>query len=98
MTADTVGGVWTYALEVARALADDVELHLATMGRRPDAGQGVAAAATAVAGLHESGYALEWEDDPWDDVDRAGTWLLELADELETELVHLNNYAHAALP
>ncbi len=33
MTADTVGGVWTYAMELARGLADHgVQVSLATMG------------------------------------------------------------------
>ncbi|HYO60185.1 MAG TPA: glycosyltransferase family 1 protein, partial [Archangium sp.] len=33
MTADTVGGVWTYALELCRALAGDgVQVELATLG------------------------------------------------------------------
>src|SRR5436190_23853133 len=33
MTADTVGGVWTYALELARVLCEqEVEITLATMG------------------------------------------------------------------
>jgi glycogen(starch) synthase len=33
MTADTVGGVWTYAAELARTLAArGVDVHLATMG------------------------------------------------------------------
>jgi glycogen synthase len=97
MTADAVGGVWTYVLDVAGAFGDDVELHLATMGARPDAEQRDAAA-SAAAGVHESNYALEWEDDPWDDVDRAGTWLLELARDLDADLVHLNGYVHGALP
>ena len=36
MTADTVGGVWTYALDLARALAPHgVSVALATMGRLP---------------------------------------------------------------
>ena len=33
MTADAVGGVWTYALDLVRALPE-VEFALATMGRR----------------------------------------------------------------
>jgi glycogen synthase len=98
MTADCVGGVWTYAQELAAALAPHgVEMHLATMGPGPDDGQRRAAAAV-VAGLHESGFALEWEDDPWDDVDRAGEWLLGLADDIQSDVVHLNGFAHAALP
>lgn len=98
MTADTVGGVWTYALEVADALAPrGFEVHIATMGPLPDEDQRAAARGGAVAALHGSGYALEWEDDPWADVDRAGHWLLELAGELRPDVVHLNGYAHAAL-
>jgi glycosyltransferase involved in cell wall biosynthesis len=98
MTADCVGGVWTYALELAAALAPHrVEVHLATMGPAPDGGQRSAAEAV-VAGLHESAYALEWEDDPWGDVDRAGEWLLGLADDIRPDVVHLNGYTHAALP
>ena len=36
MTADCVGGVWTYALDLAESLGDfGVEVLLATMGPRP---------------------------------------------------------------
>jgi glycogen(starch) synthase len=87
MTADTVGGVWTYARDLARAL--DADVTIATMGPPP---------AQYEEGLLVSTYALEWEDEPWDDVDRAGAWLLELEEELQPDLVHLNGYAHGALP
>ncbi|HYD52332.1 MAG TPA: glycosyltransferase family 4 protein [Gemmatimonadaceae bacterium] len=98
MTADTVGGVWTYALELAGALTEaDVEVHLATMGRLPSAAQRDEAAAVAGLVLHESAHRLEWMDDPWDDVARAGEWLLSLESRLAPEVVHLNGYAHAAL-
>ncbi|HET9225405.1 MAG TPA: glycosyltransferase family 1 protein, partial [Thermoanaerobaculia bacterium] len=37
MTADTVGGVWNYALELARGLADQgIEVALASMGNPLD--------------------------------------------------------------
>jgi glycosyltransferase involved in cell wall biosynthesis len=48
--------------------------------------------------IHASHYRLEWMDDPWDDVRRAGAWLLRLAEELQPDLIHLNGYAHGALP
>jgi glycogen synthase len=99
MTADAVGGVWTYALDLARALEPHgVEVHLATMGPEPDADQLADAAATPLAGLHVSAFLLEWQDDPWEDVDRAGSWLLELEEALAPDLVHLNGYAHGCLP
>jgi glycogen synthase len=87
MTADAVGGVWTYASDLAGALTADV--HIATMGPPP---------VDPPANVHVSTFALEWEDDPWEDVDRAGAWLLELGEELLPDLVHVNGYAHASLP
>jgi glycogen(starch) synthase len=98
MTADTVGGVWTYALELAAALAPHgAEVHLATMGRPLDDAQRAEVERSAVAAVHESTYRLEWEDDAWEDVDRAGAWLLELEDAVDPDLVHLNGYAHGCL-
>lgn len=98
MTADTVGGVWTYALELSRALAPHgVEVVLATMGARLSADQR-AAALRAGLEVHESDFKLEWMEDPWDDVSAAGAWLLELEARLRPNLVHLNGYAHGSLP
>jgi len=99
MTADAVGGVWTYALGLSRALSElGVEVILATMGPRPGAAQRAAARAVPGLTLLESDYLLEWMDDPWSDVRQAGRWLLELASVYQPDIVHLNGYAHAPLP
>ena len=37
-------------------------------------------------------------DDPWEDVRQAGDWLLGLEAQVEPDIVHLNGYAHGALP
>jgi glycosyltransferase involved in cell wall biosynthesis len=47
--------------------------------------------------IHDSTYALEWMDAPWEDVARAGNWLLSLERELRPDVVHINGYAHGAL-
>jgi glycogen(starch) synthase len=99
MTADAIGGVWTYAVELARALAPaDIEIVLATMGRAvsPEARREVAALPHVRFCEHPA--QLEWMDQPWDDVNRAGDWLLALAAEVQPDIVHLNGYCHAALP
>lgn len=99
MTADTVGGVWTYALDLVRALAPHgVTVALATMGAGLSPAQREAADNLETLTLFESSYKLEWMDHPWDDVAAAGRWLLELEREQRPDLVHLNGYAHAALP
>src|SRR5690606_4941860 len=41
---------------------------------------------------------LEWQDDPWRDVTRAGHWLLELEAARAPDIVHLNGFAHGSLP
>ena len=99
MTTDTVGGVWTYALDLIDALAPhDVRVVLATMGPLPDEGQHRALATSAVEEVHEGGFKLEWMEDPWDDVAAAGTWLLDLEQRVRPAVVHLNVFAHGALP
>jgi glycogen synthase len=99
MTADTVGGVWTYAVDLARALdARGVHVVLATMGAalRPD--QHAQLAAMPRITLHESRWRLEWMEQPWDDVTKAGDWLLALERRWRPDLVHLNQFAFGALP
>jgi glycogen(starch) synthase len=72
MTADTVGGVWTYALELVKGLAPQgTHVHLATMGAPLSAAQWQQVAALPNLTIRESTYRLEWMDEPWDDVARA---------------------------
>src|SRR5215211_9480861 len=99
MTADTVGGVWTYALELARALGKyDIDVAIATMGPEPSSTQREEAAAIRNVELFKSEYKLEWMQDAWSDVRAAGKWLLGLERRLQPDAVHLNGYAHATLP
>lgn len=99
MTADTIGGVWTFALELSRALADrGATVGLATLGAPPSPDQRDEAAAIAGLELYESDYKLEWMHDPWEHLKASGEWLLELEQRLAPEVVHLNTFAHGALP
>jgi glycosyltransferase involved in cell wall biosynthesis len=99
MTADTVGGVWTCATDLARELARrGIDVHLATMGGpvRPDQRAQVAGCRGIT--LHEGGWRLEWMESPWDDVELAGEWLLALERELRPHVVHLNQFCFGSLP
>lgn len=99
MTADTIGGVFTYAVELARGLSNrGVDVCLATLGTPPDRAQRDELRSIPGLSLFESRYALEWMDDPWRDVEASGEWLLELARQTSPDVVHLNGYSHAALP
>jgi glycosyltransferase involved in cell wall biosynthesis len=99
MTADAVGGVWDYALELAAELGRArVEVTLAVLGPAPDGPQLEAAAALPHVDLHAARWKLEWMDDPWDDLARAGSWLLALEERSGAALVHLGSFAPGALP
>src|SRR5512132_3472132 len=99
MTADTVGGVWTYAIEMARALVkQQIHVDLATMGAPLSGQQQAEAGSVPNLRVHESLYKLEWMDDPWEDVKAAGDWLMHLQEVVQPDVVHLNGYAHATLP
>ncbi|MBX6331905.1 MAG: glycosyltransferase, partial [Gemmatimonadaceae bacterium] len=76
----------------------DVEVVLATMGAPITHGQRAQLAPLPDVTVAESRYRLEWMRDPWDDVRRAGEWLLELEADVRPDVVHINGYAHAALP
>jgi glycogen synthase len=99
MTADAVGGVFTYALELTQALRPHgVEVALAVMGGRLSRDQRQALGSLPNVELFESDWKLEWMDEPWDDVRRAGDWLLQLESWVRPDCVHLNGYVHGALP
>lgn len=98
MTTDAVGGVFTYCMELAGGLARrGVDCVLASMGR-PLSTEQRALAHAARAEVIESDYQLEWMDDPWRDVERAGEWLLDIERSHAPDVVHVNGFAHAALP
>jgi glycogen synthase len=98
MTADTIGGVWTYAVDLARALGDEgVEVVLASMGNPASTEQRREARAIGSLELVESRYRLPWMDQPWEDVKLSGDWLLNLTARFNPELVHLNEPVHGSL-
>jgi glycosyltransferase involved in cell wall biosynthesis len=98
MSADAVGGVWRYAMDLGGALvARGVNVTVAVMGPPPSAAQAFEAERRRLTVVSRP-YRLEWMDEPWDDVARAGDWLLALERAVQADIVHLNGYCHAALP
>jgi len=99
LTTDAVGGVWGFSVELAKALSGDgIDVDLASMGPLPSESERAQVAALPRVRLHASDYRLEWMEDPWDDVRRAGDWLLAIAGKTKPDIVHLSGYAHAAVP
>ena len=99
LTTDTVGGVWTYALELSGALSrGGVEVVLATLGAPLTDDQWAAVRRSPDLQVYESSFKLEWMEDPWDDVRQAGEWLLGIEQSVRPDVVHLNTFSPGALP
>jgi glycosyltransferase involved in cell wall biosynthesis len=97
MTADAAGGIWTYALETARALSvRDISTTLAVLGDRPS--ESALRAAKAVAGLEIelTGLPLDWTAANASEVTQAGEEIADLARRIGADVVQLNAPALAA--
>jgi glycosyltransferase involved in cell wall biosynthesis len=98
MTADAVGGVWTYAVDLAHALcARGASVSIAVMGPAPSESQRCQALSVPGVRLFEHEYRLEWMPGSRADVIESGRWLRALAEWLQPDIVHLNGYAHGAV-
>ncbi len=95
MTTDTIGGVWTYSIDLCKGLAElGIEVELAAMG--PEIAHEQRRDAHAIPGvtLHFFRGRLEWMDSPWGDVDASLAWLGRLARTRRVDLVHANTLTH----
>ena len=96
MTADAVGGVWSYALALCGALPQ-TRFVLATMGPRPTRAQRREVERLGNVVLAESDYRLEWMAGGGADFAASRDWLAGLAERHDVDIVHVNGYAHADL-
>lgn len=100
LTTDAVGGIWTYSLDLAQALAEaeDVMVYLAVLGPSPSAEQLDAAAATPGLQLIDTGLPLDWLADEPEQLREASQRLNHLAAGAGVDLVQLHTPALAAAP
>lgn len=91
LVADAVGGVWTYSVELARALREwDIETVLAVIGPSPSPDQRREAGAAQIV---ETGLVLDWTARRPDEIRRTGCALAEIADRESADIVQLNSAA-----
>lgn len=97
LTTDTVGGVWQYAIELARAVAPlGVETVLALMGPASSRAHRATAATIPGARLVDTGLGLDWLASNPAAVAAAGRRITELAGDERVDIVQLNMPALAA--
>ncbi len=97
MTADGVGGVWNYALELARGLQPyGCFVHLVVFGGKLGSAQRMELSLCENVCCTESDLRLEWMDDPWEDQQVAADLIGEIASEIKPDVIHFNGYALAS--
>jgi glycogen synthase len=96
MTADSVGGVWSYSVGLCRSLPE-TGFVVATMGPRPAQTQREVIDELENVTLVERDYRLEWMADGDADFAESTGWLLGLVERFDIDVIHVNGYAHALL-
>ena len=99
MTTDTVGGVWSYSIDLAQYLcAGGATVLLASMGRRANGSQLKEAEAVDGLELVDSEFPLEWTPEVTHAaLAEASRWLMELSRRFRPDIVHLNDYVHGSV-
>jgi glycosyltransferase involved in cell wall biosynthesis len=97
ITADAVGGVWQYSVDLARGLARlGIETVLAVLGPAPSEEQRKLATSVPRLKLVETGLALDWLAEDGEALARASQGIARLARKANVDLVQLNSAALAA--
>jgi glycosyltransferase involved in cell wall biosynthesis len=90
---------WSHSLELAACLGRcGLDVALATVGEPPSHGQLEETLRLPNLQVFPGRFATAWHDDGWDEVERAGEWLLHLEEHLEPDVIHLHAYPYGGLP
>ena len=99
VTADTVGGVWTYTKELVTGLARrGVEVTLVSFGEIPRPAQSDWIMALPGVDFYPTGFRLEWMQEAAADLTQSADYLLRIISETKPDILHLSQYAYGSLP
>lgn len=99
VTADTLGGVWTYARELVSGLAKrGARVTLVSFGEIP--GEEMTRWLDGLAGVEfrPTAFRLEWMQDAEDDLAASAEYLAAVVRETRPDVLHLSQYYYGALP
>ena len=99
ITADTVGGVWTYTRELVTQLSRrGVRITLVSFGEIPSAAQTLWIDGLLEVSYHPTAFRLEWMQDAQSDLEESARFLRALIDETKPDLLHFNQFYYGNLP
>lgn len=98
VTADTVGGVWTYARELVTGLArKGVQVTLVSFGDIPTVSQIEWLEGLRGVEYHPTAFKLEWMQEAEIDIEASSEYLKRVIDEVKPDLLHLNQFCYGSL-
>jgi len=98
MTADTVGGVWTYAQELVTALVHrGVRVTLVSLGEMPGPEQTQWMEGLPNLDFRATAFALEWMHDVERDMEASQQFLQGVIRDVGPDLLHFNQYFYGAI-
>jgi glycogen(starch) synthase len=98
VTADTVGGVWTYARELITGLVRrGARVTLVSFGEIPTAAQTEWMDGLRNFDFHPTAFRLEWMQEAPADIEVSAEYLRAVIDEVKPDLLHLNQFCYGAL-
>jgi glycogen synthase len=99
VTADTVGGVWTYTRELVTGLAQrGVEVVLVSLGEIPSGAQTEWIDSLGTVDFRATAFKLEWMQDSEADLKDSSEFLLDVIAETKPDVLHFSQYCYGALP
>jgi glycogen synthase len=98
MTADTVGGVWTYTQELVTGLVrQGIRVSLVSLGALPTPEQTAWMEGLPFLNYLPTTFRLEWMQNSEQDVEESREYLEELIREVRPDVLHFNQYCYGAV-
>ena len=98
VTADTLGGVWTYTRELVTGLVRrGVKVTLVSFGDIPSAAQTRWLDTLPQVDFRPTAFKLEWMQDCEADMEASSEYLSQVVDETRPDLLHLSQYYYGSL-
>src|SRR5690349_8523010 len=98
MTADTLGGVWTYARELVTQLTrKGLRITLVSFGEIPSTEQSKWLDDLPGVSYYPTAFRLEWMQDAQSDLWQSAEFLKSLIAECKPDLLHFNEFYYGAL-
>jgi glycosyltransferase involved in cell wall biosynthesis len=98
MTADTIGGVWTYTRELVTQLSrKGIRVTLVSFGEIPTETQTEWLEGLNDVSLHPTAFRLEWMQDAQSDLEQSAVFLKDIIAETKPDILHFNQFYYGSI-